>query len=64
MFRHFPLYSALKLAKYKYIDLNAIDVIHIHWGNDLLFTVLGKVFSKRKVKLVYTRQMTLTRKKR
>lgn len=61
VFRHFPLYSALKLAKY--IDSNAIDVIHIHWGNDLLFAVLGKVFSRRKVKLVYTRQMTLTRKK-
>lgn len=61
VFRYFPLYSALKLAKY--IDLNAIDVIHIHWGNDLLFAVLGKVFSRRKVKLVYTRQMTLTREK-
>jgi len=61
VFRHFPLYSALKLAKY--IDSNAIDFIHIHWGNDLLFAVLGKVFSRRKVKLVYTRQMTLTRKK-
>ncbi len=61
VFHHFPLYSALKLAKY--INLNEIDVLHIHWGNDLLFAVLGKVFSRRKVKLVYTRQMSLTRKK-
>jgi len=61
VFYHFPLFSALKLAKY--IELNKIDVIHIHWGNDLLFAVLGKVFSRRKVKLVYTRQMSLTRAK-
>ena len=61
VFHHFPLYSALKLAKY--INLNEIDILHIHWGNDLLFAVLGKVFSRRKVKLVYTRQMSLTRKK-
>ena len=61
VFRHLPLFSSFKLAKY--IDLNKIDVIHIHWGNDLLFAVLGKVFSRRKVKLIYTRQMSLTRKK-
>ena len=61
VFHHFPLYSALKLAKY--INLNEIDILHIHWGNDLLFAVLGKVFSRRKVKLIYTRQMSLTRKK-
>lgn len=61
VFHRFPLYSSLKLARY--IDLNEIDVLHIHWGNDLLYAVLGKVFSRRKVKLVYTRQMSLTRKK-
>ena len=61
VFHYFPLYSSLKLAKY--IELNKIDVLHIHWGNDLLFAVLGKVFSRRKVKLVYTRQMSLTRTK-
>ena len=61
VFHHFPLISALKLAQY--INANEIDVLHIHWGNDLLFAVLGKVFSRRKVKLIYTRQMSLTRKK-
>ncbi|MDH5395246.1 MAG: glycosyltransferase family 4 protein [Gammaproteobacteria bacterium] len=61
VFRHFPLLSALKLAKY--IDRNEIDVLHVHWGNDLFFAVLAKVFAKRKIRLVYTRQMSLTRKK-
>ena len=58
---HFPLYSAIKLAKY--INVYKIDVLHIHWGNDLFLAVLAKVFSGRKVKLVYTRQMSLTREK-
>ena len=61
VFHHFPLFSALKLAKY--IDKNKIDVVHAHWGKDLLFVVLAKVFSKRKIKLAYTRHMALTRKK-
>jgi len=61
VFRHLPLFSSFKLAKY--IDLNKIDVLHIHWGNDLFFTVLAKLFCQRKVKLIYTRQMSLTRKK-
>lgn len=61
VFHHLPFFSALKLAKY--IEINNIDVLHLHWGKDLLFAVLGKLFSRRKVKLVYTRQMALTRKK-
>jgi len=60
-FHHLPLFSALKLAKY--IDTNEIDVVHAHWGKDLLFVVLAKVFSKKKVKLIVTRHMALTRKK-
>ena len=58
VFYRFPLLSSLKLARY--IDFNEIDVLHIHWGNDLFFAVLGKVLSKRNVKLIYTRQMSLT----
>jgi len=58
---NFPLLSALKLAKY--IRANNINVIHIHWGYDLALAVFAKVFSGRKVKLVYTRQMALTRMK-
>ncbi len=61
VFYHFPLLSALRLARY--IDTNKIDILHIHWGNDLLFAVLAKIFSRREVKLVYTRQMSLTRAK-
>ena len=61
VFHHFPLISAIKLAKY--IDTNKIDVLHIHWGNDLFLSVLAKTISHRKVKLVYTRQMSLTRMK-
>lgn len=61
VFYHLPFFSALRLAKY--IDANKIDILHIHWGNDLLFAVLAKTFSHREVKLVYTRQMSLTRAK-
>ena len=62
VFYHFPLFSAIKLARY--IDNNEIDVLHVHWGNDLFLTALAKVFSARKVKLIYTRQMSLTREKK
>ncbi len=61
IFHHFPLFSAFKLSAY--INKNKIDVLHVHWGNDLFFAVLAKTFSRRKVKLIYTRQMSLTRKK-
>ena len=61
VFYHFPLLSAFRLAKY--IEKNKVDVMHIHWGNDLLLAVLAKVLSRRNVKLVYTRQMSLTRSK-
>lgn len=61
VFYHFPLFSALKLSRY--IDENNIDILHIHWGKDLFLAVLAKVFSTRNVKLVYTRQMLLTREK-
>ena len=61
VFYHFPLFSAIKLSRY--IDKNDIDILHIHWGNDLFLAVLAKVFSSRKVKIIYTRQMSLTRKK-
>ena len=61
VFHLLPLFSALKLANY--IRSNKIDVLHVHWGKDLLFVVLAKVFSRKKVKLIYTRHMALTRKK-
>ncbi|MDH5368485.1 MAG: glycosyltransferase family 4 protein [Gammaproteobacteria bacterium] len=56
-----PLISAIKLAIY--IQKNNIDILHIHWGKDLFFAVLAKIFSRRKIKLVYTKHMSLTRHK-
>jgi glycosyltransferase involved in cell wall biosynthesis len=51
--------TALKLAKI--IDQQQIDIIHMHWTKDLPVAVMAKVFSKRKPKLVQTRNMTMTR---
>jgi glycosyltransferase involved in cell wall biosynthesis len=59
--RHFPVLAAKKLARM--IDEKAIDVIHMHWGKDLALAVLAKQFAHRPVRLVYTRQMALTRRK-
>jgi len=56
-----PLIAAWQLAVY--LSTNKIDVMHIHWGHDLFLAVMAKVFSRRKIKLVYTRQMALTRMK-
>jgi len=57
---HFPVLAALELAKF--INQHKIDLIHVHHGKDLFLCVLAKVFAKRG-KLVYTRQMNLTRYK-
>ena len=62
VFRHLPLISAFQLARY--LEKNQIDIIHIHWGKDLFLAVLAKIFSRRKIRLVYTRQMALTREKK
>jgi L-malate glycosyltransferase len=56
-----PLINARRLAKI--IDDNEIDIVHMHWGKDLPLAALAKYFSKRKPKLVYTRQMMITRYK-
>lgn len=61
VFHLFPLFSSFKLAIY--INRNKIDVLHVHWGKDLFLVVLAKVFCLRRVKLIYTRHMALTRKK-
>jgi glycosyltransferase involved in cell wall biosynthesis len=57
-----PLRNARKLAKI--IDDNKIDLVHMHWGKDLPLAALAKYLSKRKPKLVYTRQMMITRYKK
>ena len=60
-FKHFPLFNARKLASI--IDREDIDVIHMHWGNDLALAALAKIMSGKKPALVYTRQMKITRYK-
>ena len=60
-FKHFPLINARKLALI--IDREDIDVIHMHWGNDLALAALAKKMSGKKPALVYTRQMKITRPK-
>ncbi|HEY0719660.1 MAG TPA: glycosyltransferase [Gammaproteobacteria bacterium] len=59
--RVLPLLNAKRLARL--IDERDIDAIHVHWGKDLPLAALAKAFSKRKPRLVYTRQMQLTRAK-
>jgi len=56
-----PIINARKLARI--IDDNQIDLVHMHWGKDFALAALAKAFSKRKPKLVYTRQMMVTRYK-
>lgn len=58
---YLPLFRARQLAKL--IDQNQIDVIHMHWGNDLALAALAKKISRRNPALVYTRQMQITRSK-
>lgn len=60
-FHLFPVVAAIKLATL--IDACDIDVIHMHWGKDLPLAALSKWFSKKKPRLLYTRQMKMTRSK-
>lgn len=55
----FPIFPAIKLAKI--IDESNIDIIHFHWTKDIATVVLAKVLSKRKPKIMQTRNMTMTR---
>ncbi|HEB82684.1 MAG TPA: glycosyltransferase family 1 protein [Gammaproteobacteria bacterium] len=61
-FRPLPLLSAYRLARI--IDREKIDIVHMHWGKDLALASLAKRLSRRKPKLVYTRQMMITREKK
>ncbi|MBL4762010.1 MAG: glycosyltransferase family 4 protein [Gammaproteobacteria bacterium] len=60
-FKPLPLINAYKLAKM--IDTLNIDIIHMHWGNDLALAAFAKQFSSCKPKLIYTRHMKITRDK-
>lgn len=59
--RVLPLASAWRLARW--IDAERIDVLHMHWGKDLNLAVLARRLARRPVRLVYTRQMAITRPK-
>lgn len=61
LFRPLPLLTAYKLARY--IDKNQIDIIHAHWTKDLPLAALAKIMSRAKPKLIFTRQMDITRSK-
>ncbi len=60
-FHHLPLFTAFRVARY--IDRHKIDVMHVHWAKDLFLAVLAKKLARRPVKLVFTRQMAISRKK-
>ncbi len=50
---------ARRLAKI--IDEEQIDIVHMHWTKDLPVCAAAKLLSRRKPKLVQTRNMTMTR---
>jgi glycosyltransferase involved in cell wall biosynthesis len=47
----------------RYLDFHQIDIVHIHWGDDLLHAVLAKKWARRPVYLIYSRQMRISRSK-
>jgi len=57
-----PLLAAYRLARL--LELKNIDVLHIHWARDLNLAVLAMRLTKRRIKLVYSRHMGITRSKR
>ncbi len=48
----------------KKINEENINIIHVSWTKDLLLAVLIKLFSKRKIDIIYYRQMKITRDKK
>jgi glycosyltransferase involved in cell wall biosynthesis len=52
---------ARRLAKF--VNQNQIDVIHMHWKDDLPLAALTKRFCKRNIGLVHSRHMLLPMKK-
>ncbi len=60
--RLLPHLAARWLARL--MEREGIDVMHIHWGKDLYLAVLAKRLCRRSVKLIYSRQMALTRAKK
>ena len=48
----------------KYIVDKDIDIIHVSWSKDLFLAILLKVFSKKYLKIIFYRQMKISRSKR
>lgn len=60
--RHNVLFSWLSArALARILDEEAIDVLHLHWTKDLPVAIMAKLFSKRKIRVVQSRHMTMTR---
>ncbi len=57
-FSAFPLLAAWRLARF--IDREGIEVIHAHSRKDLPFASLAKWVSRKKPKLLFTRQMKIS----
>ncbi|MCF6310133.1 MAG: glycosyltransferase family 4 protein [Sulfurimonas sp.] len=55
----FPFLPAIKLAKF--IDENDIDLVHFHWGKDIITVILAKILTKKKPKILHSRHMNMTR---
>lgn len=53
---------ASKIARY--IEARHIDIMHMHWGYDLPLVTVVKRLCRRPVKLIYSRQMQITKSKR
>ena len=51
--------AAVRLAAI--IDRERIDIVHLHWTKDIPVAVLAKKLSKRRPKLLQTRNMTMTK---
>ncbi len=59
--RSFPFVAARQLARI--IDREAIDVVHVHWRNDVDAAVWARRFSRRRPAVVSMRKMLITRPK-
>ena len=61
VFSVFPLFAAWRLARM--LDAEQVDVLHVHWRKDVPLAALGKWLSRRKPRLIYTRQMKISHSK-
>ena len=53
----FPLFTAKSLSRF--IEINNIDAVHLHWKYDLPLVSLAKKLCKKKFALIHTRHMDL-----